>query len=366
MVMRMKRQEKLLFEAIEKTDADSASLQIKDVATKRQWTVTSNRHIASGGFGRLYDIKCESMPDSNCIVKIEPNTNGPLFCEINFFQRCPTQKNREKFLKEKKLKLLGIPLQYANGISAIGDYKFRYLIMQKFKLTLFDIMNNNLTSKILNDYPKFDKMFNSLGHLITIILSYITTRVRLTEVNPIYLIPAALSLASKINEYGVISHSRLIAAFGDIVNKSYSYMLKTPINSKKFTLDSLMELEFLLIDVLDCSLIIFLPYRDLKLIVRDPQIGSYLEETSWCVINDSLYTDVSLLYSPFEIALGCLLVSASNTSEDLKQWFTEINVNFYAIFRVIQYLTKYFHLMSLYDEEDLKDCINLIEQSFLT
>ncbi|MES1905746.1 MAG: hypothetical protein MHPSP_002995, partial [Paramarteilia canceri] len=53
----------------------------------------------------------------------------------------------------------------------------------------------------------------------------------------------------------------------------------------------------------DCSLFIYLPYRDLKYMMKGASIDAHLKETWWSVINDAIMTDSVLLHSPFHIAL---------------------------------------------------------------
>jgi len=72
------------------------------------------------------------------------------------------------------------------------------------------------------------------------------TKIKFSDVNPLLLIPAAISLASKISEYGTISHSRMMNAFYDTM-KNNSLTISNPPN---YEISTGTECEFLIMDVL--------------------------------------------------------------------------------------------------------------------
>ena len=49
------------------------------------------------------------MDRARYVIKIEPKGNGPLFTEINYYQRNCKEADIDKFAKANKLKVLGIP-----------------------------------------------------------------------------------------------------------------------------------------------------------------------------------------------------------------------------------------------------------------
>ena len=48
---------------------------------------------------------------------------------------------------------------------------------------------------------------------------------------------------------------------------------------------------------------------------------------AWRMVNDSLRTDVSLLYPPYQIALACIHMACVVLSKDTKTWFAELHVD---------------------------------------
>lgn len=88
--------------------------------------------------------------------------------------------------------------------------------------------------------------------------------------------------------------------FVTVKNKfNYAY------NNQEFPYRSnhVLECEFYLLENLDCCLIVYQPYRPLLQMIQD--IGHEdLLSLAWRLINDSLRTDVCLLYPPYQIAIG--------------------------------------------------------------
>ena len=75
-------------------------------------------------------------------------------------------------------------------------------------------------------------------------------------------------------------------------------------------------------------MIVYHPYRPLLQFVSDlcPDDPSLLQ-IAWRIVNDTLRTDLCLLYPPSIIALACLHVACDFLKKDSKQWFAELNVD---------------------------------------
>ncbi|CAB3404951.1 unnamed protein product [Caenorhabditis bovis] len=93
------------------------------------------KQFATGGFGRIHT--CTQKGESKeLVIKIEPSENGPLFTEINVFQRILKPEQIEEFKKKKNLKFLGVPHVISNGIFQYGDERMRYLVIPKYATSL--------------------------------------------------------------------------------------------------------------------------------------------------------------------------------------------------------------------------------------
>lgn len=105
---------------------------------KQEWVLGDV--IGQGGFGMIY-LACErdsskTGPNSEYVVKIEPIGNGPLFCELHFYQRVAKPKLIDDFTKLKKLKYLGVPKYIASGQHSYKGSNYRFMVMQRFSQDL--------------------------------------------------------------------------------------------------------------------------------------------------------------------------------------------------------------------------------------
>lgn len=167
-------------------------------------------------------------------------------------------------------------------------------------------------------------------------------------IDPLLLAPTCVFLASKVEEFGVISNSRLISTCQTVVkNKfSYAYTQEFPYRS-----NHILECEFYLLENLDCCLIVYQPYRPLLQLVQDIGHEDQLLALAWRVVNDSLRTDVCLLYPPYQIAIGCLQIACVILQKDLKSWFAELNVDIEKIQEIARYVISLFEMWKTYDEK---------------
>lgn len=83
------------------------------------------------------------------------------------------------------------------------------------------------------------------------------------------------------------------------VNFKYAYNQEFP-----YRPNQILECEFYLLENLDCCLIVYQPYRPLLQMIHDIGHEDQLLSLAWRLINDSLRTDVGLLYPPYQIAIG--------------------------------------------------------------
>nr|XP_018917690.1 PREDICTED: serine/threonine-protein kinase VRK1-like isoform X1 [Bemisia tabaci] len=109
--------------------------------TKREWKIGAS--IGKGGFGEIYDVTCNNDPSKSkkplYIAKIEPKENGPLFVEKTFYMKVAKEETIEKWMKDKKLKYLGVPKYISSGTHEYKATKYRFLITEKFGEDLYKI-----------------------------------------------------------------------------------------------------------------------------------------------------------------------------------------------------------------------------------
>lgn len=194
----------------------------------------------------------------------------------------------------------------------------------------------------------------------------------LKNIDPLLLAPTCILLASKVEEFGVISNSRLISICQSAIKTkfSYAYTQEFP-----YRTNHILECEFYLLENLDCCLIVFQPYRPLLQLVQDMGQEDQLLTLSWRIVNDSLRTDVCLLYPPyqvcihrgftrfmemidksilcFQIAIACLQIACVILQKDAtKQWFAELNVDLDKVQEIVRAIVNLYELWKDWKEKD--------------
>ncbi|CAH1792888.1 unnamed protein product [Owenia fusiformis] len=103
-----------------------------DTIFKKRWRI--GKPVGQGGFGVLYLGFEDGTPATEppYVIKIEPHSNGPLFCELNFYQRAAKQDMIEEWRKRHKLKHVGVPRFISTGSHQRNGTNFRYLVMERF------------------------------------------------------------------------------------------------------------------------------------------------------------------------------------------------------------------------------------------
>jgi len=173
----------------------------------------------------------------------------------------------------------------------------------------------------------------------------------LNTVDPLLMAPTCVFLASKVEEFGVISNTKLINTCSAIIKNHLNYAfpgIEFPYRSQM-----ILECEFFLLENMDCCLVIFQPYRPLVQFCQD--LGQGLEDSllpvAWKFVNDSFRTDVCLLYPPFQIALACLHMASVLYGKDLRSWFSELSVDMEKIQEITRHILNLYELWKSYDEK---------------
>lgn len=182
----------------------------------------------------------------------------------------------------------------------------------------------------------------------TMYLKRFYCRNSLKSIDPLLLAPTALFLASKVEEFGVISNSRLISTCQTVIKNKYlfAYPQEFP-----YKITHVLECEFFLLEMMDCCLVMYHPYRPLMHYVSDLGDQDRILPLAWKIINDSLRTDVHLLYPPYQIALAALHMSCVMLNKDAKQWFAELSADMDKIMEITRQVLALYELWKGYDEK---------------
>ncbi|KAB0373302.1 hypothetical protein FD755_014961 [Muntiacus reevesi] len=159
----------------------------------------------------------------------------------------------------------------------------------------------------------------------------------LKSIDPVLMAPTCVFLASKVEEFGVVSNTRLIVAATSVLKTRFSYAFPKEFPYK---MNHVLECEFYLLELMDCCLIVYHPYRPLLQYVQDMGQEDMLLPLAWRIVNDTYRTDLCLLYPPFMTAL----------QKDARQWFTELSVDMEKILEIIRVILKLYEQWKNFDE----------------
>lgn len=128
----------------------------------------------------------------------------------------------------------------------------------------------------------------------------------LKSIDPLLLAPTCIFLSSKVEEFGVISNNRLISTCQTVIKNKFSHAWPRAGSESEFPYraNHILECEFYLLENLDCCLIVYQPYRPLLQLIQDINQDEQLLTLTWRIINDSLRTDVSLLFPPYQVCVA--------------------------------------------------------------
>lgn len=161
-------------------------------------------------------------------------------------------------------------------------------------------------------------------------------------IDPLLLAPTCIFLASKVEEYGVISNHRLIQTCQTIFKNKFNFAWN--LTEFPYKITHVLECEFYLLEMMDCCLILYHPYRPLTQYIDDWSQKDLILPVAWHVINDTYRTDIPLLYPPHQIAIACLHMACVITQTDsTKQWFASLNIDFEKILEITR------HVKNLYE-----------------
>lgn len=153
--------------------------------------------------------------------------------------------------------------------------------------------------QVLGEQLKLRQQVNATA---TVYFKRFYARNSLKSIDPLLLAPTCIFLSSKVEEFGVISNSRLISTCQTVIKNKFSYAYQQEF---PYRTNHILECEFYLLENLDCCLIVYQPYRPLLQLIQDitpdDQPRDQLLTLTWRIINDSLRTDVSLLYPPYQV-----------------------------------------------------------------
>ncbi|EJW87220.1 hypothetical protein WUBG_01871 [Wuchereria bancrofti] len=175
----------------------------------------------------------------------------------------------------------------------------------------------------------------------------------LKDIDPFLLAPTSLFLASKVEEHGMMSHNKLIQATNNAL-KRWPFIQQ----DLMIRVQHIQEAEFFLLEILDCCLIVYHPYRPLNQLMaemgREHKDLDTISSYAWKICNDCTRTDLSLMYPPHQIAIACILIASvwTNRDRELKNWFAELAVDFEKVLEIQKIIINLYSVWKTFDEKE--------------
>lgn len=182
------------------------------------------------------------------------------------------------------------------------------------------------------------------------------------DIDPLLLAPTCIFLASKVEEHGMMSTSKLTSAVGTALKKWPGIQQEASMR-----VGFIHEAEFILLEIMDCCLIVYHAYRPLTHLIQDMQKDTTIkdvaeiEANAWRICNDTMRGDYALLYPPHMIAIACIIVATIflNREKDIKNFLAELSVDFEKVHEVVVDINKMYVIWKSFDEkEQLKQLLD--------
>ncbi|WFD34468.1 RNA polymerase II holoenzyme cyclin-like subunit [Malassezia cuniculi] len=123
--------------------------------------------------------------------------------------------------------------------------------------------------------------------------------------DPMLVIAACVYLAAKVDEMPV-----RIGTFCTETAKLYKEMGFQDYNGNTNTL---AEMEFYLLEDLDCDLVVFHPYSTILTLAKDTEHGAPIDsktvQMAWLIVNDMYRTELPLQYPPYVLAVSSIYLA---------------------------------------------------------
>ncbi|KAG9484258.1 hypothetical protein GDO78_009919 [Eleutherodactylus coqui] len=112
---------------------------------KKSWRL--GKKLGQGGFGLIYlaypDCDVTVSEEAAYVIKVENYQNGPLFCELKFYQRAAKQDEVNKWIHSHNLEYLGIPRYWGTGETNYNSSSYRFMVVDRLGTDLQKLQKNN-------------------------------------------------------------------------------------------------------------------------------------------------------------------------------------------------------------------------------
>lgn len=181
---------------------------------------------------------------------------------------------------------------------------------------------------------------------------------------PFLVASTALFLACKVEEHTTLSVSSFLKNTALVLPKRWGVPFETNAAKNGVLYDS----EFILVEILDCCLVVhhaprpmfellddFRQYSQTSSVPATP-LKDYEGIEAQCqkVVNDSLRCDVGLIFAPHVVALSSIIVGMElmGRAEELEGWLVEVDTDMEKVADCTDQLYKMYTLWKAFDEKE--------------
>ncbi|EGT44647.1 hypothetical protein CAEBREN_14857 [Caenorhabditis brenneri] len=181
---------------------------------------------------------------------------------------------------------------------------------------------------------------------------------------PFLVASTALFLACKVEEHTSLSVSSFLKNTSLVLPKRWGVPFETNSTKNGVVYDS----EFILVEILDCCLVVHHPFRPMIEFLDDFRQFSLsasgtntpvkdtdaIEAQCQKVANDSLRCDVGLIFPPHIVALSSIIVAMElmGRGEELEGWLVEVDVDLEKVTDCVDQIYKMYNLWKSFDEKE--------------
>ncbi|CAJ1067004.1 serine/threonine-protein kinase VRK1-like [Xyrichtys novacula] len=112
---------------------------------KKKWRL--GKILGQGGFGLIYlasqTVDTPVAADTDFVIKVEYQENGPLFSELKFYQRAAKPESMHQWKTSRNLDFLGIPTYWGSGLAEYDNLKYRFMAMDRLGTDLQKMCDKN-------------------------------------------------------------------------------------------------------------------------------------------------------------------------------------------------------------------------------
>ncbi|CAL2035312.1 hypothetical protein CAEBREN_17055 [Caenorhabditis brenneri] len=185
------------------------------------------------------------------------------------------------------------------------------------------------------------------------------------DICPFLVASTALFLACKVEETSIpTSASSFLKHTSTVLQKRWA----VPFEPNPAKHGGIYDPEFLLVEILDCCLVVHHPFRPMAEFLDDFRQFSLsasgtntpvkdtdaIEAQCQKVANDSLRCDVGLIFPPHIVALSSIIVAMElmGRGEELEGWLVEVDVDIEKVIDCVDQIYKMYTLWKSFDEKE--------------